>query len=82
MLMRLRQGWGEIFEKLREVIRKEAAAWWRMGKCKGMDTHKKRKSRVEILKKKVIPIKRLAKICEEIERGYYRAMQHRHHLPP
>lgn len=79
-------GGREIFEKLREVIRMEAAAWWRMGKCKGMDTHtKKRKSRVEILekKKKVIPIKRLAKICEEIERGYYRTMHHhQHYLPP
>ena len=39
MLMRLKEGTGEIFEKLREVIRKEAAAERRREKCKGMDTH-------------------------------------------
>ena len=39
MLMRLQQGRGEIFEKLREVIRKEAATERRREKCKGMDTH-------------------------------------------
>jgi hypothetical protein len=55
---------------LREVIRKEAAAERRREKCKGMDTHKKSKSPTEILKKSVTPIKRLAKIFEEIERGH------------
>jgi hypothetical protein len=39
MLMRLQQGTGKIFEKLREVIRKEAATGRRREKCKGMDTH-------------------------------------------
>lgn len=39
MLMRLQQGTGEIFEKLREVIRKEAAVERRREKCKRMDTH-------------------------------------------
>jgi len=41
MLMRLQQGTGTgIFEKLREVIRKEAVTERRREKCKGMDTHK------------------------------------------
>jgi hypothetical protein len=55
MLMRLHQGTGEIFEKLREVIRKEAAAERRREKCKGMDTHthtQRCKSVAEILKEK------------------------------
>jgi hypothetical protein len=34
-------GGEEIFEKLREVIRKEAAARRRKEKCKGMDTKEK-----------------------------------------
>jgi hypothetical protein len=55
MLMQARQEvGGEISEKLREVIRKEAATWRRKEKWRGMDTKGKEnpKSRVEILKKK------------------------------
>jgi hypothetical protein len=55
MLMRLQQGTGEIFEKLREVIRKEAATERRSDMCKGLDIHAQRcKSVAEILKKKAL----------------------------
>jgi hypothetical protein len=59
---------------LREVIRKEAATERRREKCKRMDTRLKKEvkavQKFQKKKKSVIPIKRLAKIFEEIERRH------------